>query len=66
MGQSSMEAPSITELQLAFQHRGQRPGSSVSVLIEEQVWGPETRGDLLQSLHSSGNTECNNWRPGEM
>lgn len=56
-GQSSMQASSITEPWLAYQHHGQRPGSSVAVLMEEQVWGPDTTGDLLQLLHSSGNTQ---------
>lgn len=26
--------------------------------MEEQVWGPETRGDLLQLLHFSVNTQA--------
>lgn len=56
-GQSSMKASSITKPSLTDQHHGQQPGSSVTVLMEEQAWGPETTGDQLQLLHSCGNAQ---------
>lgn len=57
VGQKSMKLSSITGSWLVFQHHGQWPGNSVAVLIEEQVWGPETTGDLSQLLHSGGSTQ---------
>lgn len=48
-----MEASFITKPSFTDQHHGQQPGSSVSVLMEEQARGSKATGDQLQLLYCS-------------